>query len=56
MIRQFVFLLLLTPLLALAEPKSTINHPYAVAESTPQSLEMTESPDQESRKVAESSL
>jgi len=56
MIRQFVFLLLLTPLLAVAEPKSTINHPYAVAESTPQSLEMTESLDQESRKVAESSI
>ena len=56
MIRQFVFLLLLTPLLAIAEPKSTINHPYAAAESTPQSLEKTESPDQESLKVAESSI
>lgn len=56
MIRQFVFLLLLTPLLAIAEPKSPINHPYAAAEPSPSPVEKTESPDQESRKVAESSI
>ena len=56
MIRQFVFLLLLTPLLVIAEPKSPINHPYAAAEPSPSPVEKTESPDQESRKVAENSI
>ncbi len=57
MIRQIAFLLLLTPLLAVAEPKSPINHPYAPAEPSPSPLEkpgLNET--QESRLEAECSI
>lgn len=57
MIRQIAFLLLLTPLLAVAEPKSPFNHPYAAAEPSPSPLEKPGCNEtQDSRVVAERSI